>query len=51
MYIAQGGKVIDVTASKLWKGGLHMKRHRAGSDLSADIAAAPAAVLSATAVL
>jgi predicted heme/steroid binding protein/uncharacterized membrane protein len=35
------GVVYDVSASKLWKGGLHMKRHRAGRDLSADIAAAP----------
>ena len=41
MYIAQGGKVIDVTASKLWKGGLHMKRHHAGKDLTTDIQAAP----------
>jgi predicted heme/steroid binding protein/uncharacterized membrane protein len=41
VYIAQGGKVFDVTASKLWKGGLHMKRHHAGKDLTADIQAAP----------
>ncbi len=41
VYIAQGGKVIDVTASKLWKGGLHMKRHHAGKDLTTDIQAAP----------
>jgi len=41
MYIAQGGKVFDVTASKLWKGGLHMKRHHAGKDLTTDIQAAP----------
>ena len=41
MYIAQGGKVFDVTGSKLWKAGLHMKRHHAGKDLTADIQAAP----------
>lgn len=41
MYIAHGGKVIDVTASKLWKGGVHMKRHHAGKDLTTDIQAAP----------
>ena len=41
VYIAHGGKVIDVTASKLWKGGLHMKRHHAGKNLTTDIQAAP----------
>ena len=40
-YIAYEGKVYDVTASKLWKGGLHMRRHRAGTDLTAEIQAAP----------
>jgi predicted heme/steroid binding protein/uncharacterized membrane protein len=35
------GKVIDVGASNLWKGGLHMNRHNAGNDLSSDILAAP----------
>ena len=39
--MAVDGFVYDVSASKLWKGGLHMKRHRAGRDLSGDIAAAP----------
>ena len=39
--VAVDGVVYDVSASKLWKGGQHMKRHRAGGDLSADIAAAP----------
>lgn len=28
--IAVDGVVYDVSASRLWKGGLHMKRHRAG---------------------
>lgn len=41
MYIAHAGKVIDVTGSKLWKSGLHMKRHHAGKDLTTDIQAAP----------
>jgi predicted heme/steroid binding protein/uncharacterized membrane protein len=41
IYIAHGGKVYDVSGSKLWKGGLHMRRHHAGSDLTADIQAAP----------
>ncbi|MGE5855828.1 MAG: DUF2231 domain-containing protein [Syntrophaceae bacterium] len=39
--VAVEGFVYDVSASKLWKGGLHMKRHHAGRDLSGDIAAAP----------
>jgi uncharacterized membrane protein len=33
--------VIDVSQSKLWKTGIHMKRHQAGTDLTADIEAAP----------
>jgi predicted heme/steroid binding protein/uncharacterized membrane protein len=41
VYIAHGGRVIDVSASKLWQGGLHMQRHSAGKDLTADIEAAP----------
>ncbi len=39
--VAVDGSVYDVSGSKLWKGGQHMKRHRAGRDLSGDIAAAP----------
>lgn len=35
------GKVYDLSESKLWNGGEHMKRHRAGQDLSAEISAAP----------
>jgi predicted heme/steroid binding protein/uncharacterized membrane protein len=41
VYIAHQGKVYDVSESKRWKAGLHMKRHRAGADLSTDIKAAP----------
>jgi predicted heme/steroid binding protein/uncharacterized membrane protein len=41
IYIAHRGRVIDVSASKLWKTGLHMNRHHAGNDLTTDIQAAP----------
>jgi predicted heme/steroid binding protein/uncharacterized membrane protein len=41
IYIAHKGKVYDVTNSKLWKNGLHMNRHQAGMDLTADIQGAP----------
>ena len=41
MYVAYKGKVYDVSGSKLWKNGLHMKRHHAGHDLTADIQGAP----------
>ena len=41
VYIAYRGKVFDVSGSKLWAGGLHMKRHHASHDLSTDIEAAP----------
>lgn len=41
VYIAYQGKVYDVSDSKLWKTGLHMKRHSAGKDLTPDIQAAP----------
>jgi predicted heme/steroid binding protein/uncharacterized membrane protein len=41
VYVAHAGKVYDVSASKMWKTGTHMKRHRSGQDLTADIQAAP----------
>ena len=41
IYIAYKGKVYDVSDSKLWRNGLHMKRHLAGSDLTVDIQGAP----------
>jgi predicted heme/steroid binding protein/uncharacterized membrane protein len=41
VYIAFQGRVFDVSRSKLWATGLHMKRHNAARDLSADIEAAP----------
>jgi predicted heme/steroid binding protein/uncharacterized membrane protein len=41
VYIAHEGKVYDVSASKLWKTGAHMKRHPSGRDLTTEIQAAP----------
>jgi predicted heme/steroid binding protein/uncharacterized membrane protein len=41
VYVAYRGKVYDVSNSKLWRNGLHMKRHHAGQDLTADIQGAP----------
>jgi predicted heme/steroid binding protein/uncharacterized membrane protein len=41
VYIAYKGRVIDVSRSNLWKTGVHMNRHKAGLDLTADIQAAP----------
>jgi predicted heme/steroid binding protein/uncharacterized membrane protein len=41
VYISHNGKVYDVSASKMWKTGTHMKRHRSGQDLTTDIQAAP----------
>jgi predicted heme/steroid binding protein/uncharacterized membrane protein len=39
--VAVDGKVYDVTSSKRWPRGDHMKRHQAGADLSNDIRSAP----------
>lgn len=41
VYISAAGRVVDVTGSRLWKGGRHMARHEAGRDLTVDLAAAP----------
>ena len=41
IYVVHGEKVYDVSESKLWKGGVHMGRHNAGTDLTTDIQAAP----------
>ena len=41
VYIVHKGRVFDVSESKLWKGGLHMRRHNAGTDLTVDIGGAP----------
>ena len=40
-YIVHEGRVYDVTNSKLWKNGSHMRRHSAGKDLTTDFGAAP----------
>ncbi len=40
-FVAVDGKVYDVSSSKRWPKGSHMKRHQAGGDLSADIQSAP----------
>ena len=40
-YIIYKGGVYDVSNSKLWAGGLHMKRHGAGRDLTDFLSAAP----------
>jgi predicted heme/steroid binding protein/uncharacterized membrane protein len=39
--VAVDGAVYDVTASKMWKNGTHVRAHRAGGDLSLAIQAAP----------
>ncbi len=41
VYIAHAGLVYDVTESRMWRTGLHVMRHHAGRDLTADIHAAP----------
>lgn len=41
VYIAHNGIVYDVSDSKLWKDGNHMRQHLAGQDLSADFPDAP----------
>ena len=40
-YVAMGGKVYDVSGSKMWKQGQHMRRHSAGNDLTEDFTQAP----------
>jgi len=40
-YIVHKEDVIDVSDSKLWRGGVHMNRHHAGRNLTADIQSAP----------
>jgi predicted heme/steroid binding protein/uncharacterized membrane protein len=41
VYVAANGKVYDVSASRLWRNGAHMKAHSAGNDLTLDLQAAP----------
>jgi len=40
-YVAFEGVVYDVSGSRLWKDGRHMNLHRAGGDLSDQLAMAP----------
>ncbi len=40
-YLAYKGKIYDVSQSKLWKNGSHMKRHQAGVDLTEILSQAP----------
>ena len=40
-YFAYKGKVYDVSLSKFWKDGSHMKKHPAGNDLTETIKKAP----------
>ena len=40
-YIAFNGKIYDVTASKLWKDGNHVKKHLAGFELTNAMKQAP----------
>ena len=41
VYVAYKGKVYDISDRKLWRNGLHMKRHHAGQDMTTDIQGAP----------
>jgi predicted heme/steroid binding protein len=41
VYIAYDGIVYDVTASSLWRGGLHKDLHYAGTDLTRTLRKAP----------
>lgn len=41
VYIAYNGKVYEVSESKMWRSGTHMRRHAAATDLSGEIANAP----------
>ena len=41
VYVAYQGTVYDVSDSKRWRNGMHMRRHHAGRDLTTDIQAAP----------
>ena len=41
VYVAYDGKVYDVSESKLWKPGNHMRRHQSGIDLTDELEAAP----------
>ncbi|MGM0533693.1 MAG: cytochrome b5 domain-containing protein [Campylobacterota bacterium] len=40
-YVGFEGKVYDVTASALWKDGVHKKKLHAGNDLTGEMEKAP----------
>lgn len=40
-HVIHHGRIYDVTQSKLWKDGVHMRRHSAGTDLTEAMAGAP----------
>lgn len=40
-YLVYQGERYEISGSKLWKGGVHMGRHRAGIDLTEEIEGAP----------
>ncbi|MDF1558429.1 MAG: cytochrome b5 domain-containing protein [ANME-2 cluster archaeon] len=40
-FIAYAGVIFDVSNSRLWRGGTHMKRHKAGTDLTLEFREAP----------
>lgn len=40
-YVAYKGLVYDVTDSKLWRNGEHVRKHHAGNDLTTDMEPAP----------
>jgi len=39
--VSANGKVYDVTESRMWKNGTHVRSHEAGNDLSLELQAAP----------
>lgn len=41
VYIVYHGGVYDVSESKMWRTGMHMKRHPSGTDLSNELDGAP----------
>lgn len=41
VYVGFEGKVYDVSESKLWKTGTHMKRHPSGLELTTELSGAP----------
>jgi len=41
VYVAHQGRIYNVSASRFWKTGTHMKRHPSGGDLTDEITAAP----------